>query len=58
MEKLWFLARLLEPVVDGKGECLEVDFCPEDVRHYGYLEGAEFIVRQVSTTKWRVWRKK
>lgn len=41
----------------GKGDCLELDFNPEDARKYAEQRSNwKLVIRQVSLTKWRVWK--
>lgn len=57
IEPLYHKARELT-VCDGRrGECLEVDENPEEIRAHGYAENILFIIRKVKN-KWRIWRKK
>lgn len=40
----------------GKGDCIEVDVNPEDIRKYSIDE--RFKIRKLENGKWRIWRKK
>ena len=42
---------------EGKGDCIEVGFNPEDCRRYvEQRSNYKLTIRQVSKTKWRVWK--
>lgn len=51
-------AMVLSTVKDGYGDCLETDFDPSDFKHYLTIEHTrvKFVIRQISETRWRVWR--
>lgn len=57
VERIFLLASKLQPIEQDFGDCVETDIYPGDIRQDGYRDGIAFLIRQVSTTKWRVWRK-
>ena len=56
-------ARMVQelPALDddaASGDCVEVDFHPEAFRYELNKRRVSIIVRQTSTTTWRIWRRK
>lgn len=47
----------LKPIVDGVGDCVEVDFYPRNVRRYAYEDGREILIRRTGTKLWSIWLK-
>lgn len=58
IELIYIMAKELNPIEQGFGDCIESDFDPSGARQCCYDKGILLIIRQISMTKWRIWRKK